>query len=87
MKVFYHHAAGGNVGDDLNAVLWQHLLPELDTIDSAEWLVGIGTILDERLNSLEGRKIIVGSGLRPGARLPAFSGDVRFASVRGKLTA
>ncbi|MFL6549376.1 MAG: glycosyltransferase [Povalibacter sp.] len=87
MKVFYHHAAGGNVGDDLNAVLWRHLLPELDSLSSAAWLVGIGTILDERLNSLEGRKIIVGSGLRPSARLPALTGEVRFASVRGKLTA
>jgi beta-1,4-mannosyltransferase len=86
MKVFYHHAAGGNVGDDLNAVLWKHLLPDLERLDSAEWLVGIGTILDERLNNLEGRKIIVGSGLRPGARPPALTGDVRFASVRGKLT-
>jgi glycosyltransferase involved in cell wall biosynthesis len=87
MKVFYHHAAGGNVGDDLNAVLWQHLLPDLQRLDTAEWLIGIGTILDERLNALEGRKVIVGSGLRPGARLPALTGDVRFASVRGKLTA
>ena len=87
MKVFYHHAAGGNVGDDLNAVIWQHLLPDLEQLRTAEWLVGIGTILDERLNTLEGRKIVVGSGLRPGMRLPSFTGDVRFASVRGKLTA
>jgi glycosyltransferase involved in cell wall biosynthesis len=87
MKVFYHHAAGGNVGDDLNAVIWHRLLPDLDDLRTAEWLVGIGTILDERLNNLEGRKIVVGSGLRPGMRLPSLTGDVRFASVRGKLTA
>ncbi|HKE95213.1 MAG TPA: glycosyltransferase [Povalibacter sp.] len=87
MKVFYYKAQGGNVGDDLNAALWQHLLPELASLDAARWLIGIGTILDERLNQLEGRKIVMGSGLRPGRRMPVFSGDIRFAAVRGKLTA
>lgn len=96
MKVFYHHAAGGNVGDDLNAVLWQRLLPDLQQLETAQWLVGVGTILDRRLNPLAGRKIVMGSGLRPtlqpgtGQRDlwgDAPWGDVRFAAVRGKLTA
>lgn len=87
MKVFYHKIQSRNVGDDLNAVLWQRLLPDLDRLDSAQWLVGIGTILDERLNALEGRKIVVGSGWRPGRATPVLTGDVRFAAVRGKLTA
>lgn len=90
MKVFYHHAAGGNVGDDLNAVLWQRLLPDLQQLETAQWLVGAGTIIDQRLSPLAGRKIIVGSGLRPtlhaGSRGDSW-GDVRFAAVRGKLTA
>ncbi len=87
MKVFYHQAEGGNVGDDLNAVLWRRLLPDLERLDSAQWLVGIGTILDERLNKLEGRRVVMGSGLRPGRQLPQFTGDLRFAAVRGTLTA
>lgn len=88
MQVFYHQAAGGNVGDDLNAVLWQRLLPDLQQLETAQWLVGVGTILDQRLNALAGRKIIMGSGLRPGQARPGDAwGDVRFAAVRGKLTA
>ncbi|HEY5810146.1 MAG TPA: glycosyltransferase [Povalibacter sp.] len=87
MKVFYHKAEGGNVGDDLNAVLWQRLLPELDRLDSAQWLVGIGTILDERLNALDGRKVVMGTGLRPGRQTLALSGDIRIGALRGKLTA
>lgn len=86
MKVFYHETPGGNVGDDLNAVLWQRLIPELAELGTADWLVGIGTILDERLNALEGRRIVMGSGLRiAGDR--NFTGDIRFAAVRGLLTA
>lgn len=87
MRVFYHQAEGGNVGDDINAVLWRRLLPELDTLGTAQWLIGIGTILDERVNALEGRRIVVGSGLRPARTLPQLSGDLRFAAVRGTLTA
>ena len=87
MKVFYYQAEGGNVGDDLNAVLWRHLLPDLDHLDTADWLIGVGTIIDERLNALEGPKVVVGSGLRAGRQLPRFSDDLRFAAVRGKLTA
>lgn len=88
MKVFYHQAAGGNVGDDLNAVLWQRLLPDLQRLETAQWLVGVGTILDQRLNALAGRKIVMGAGLRPNRSGHSDSwNDVRFAAVRGKLTA
>ncbi len=87
MRVFYHQAEGGNVGDDINAVLWERLLPEFRALNTAQWLVGIGTSLDERVNTLAGRRIIMGSGLRPARSLPQFSGDLRFAAVRGTLTA
>lgn len=91
MKVFYYHAPGGNVGDDLNGVLWQRLLPDLERLTAAQWLVGAGTTLDGRLNALQGRKIIMGTGLRPNAESwpegSVLQGDVRFAAVRGRLTA
>lgn len=87
MKVFYHHAPGGNVGDDMNAGLWHRLVPDLDELTTAQWLVGAGTILDERINSLDGRKVVMGSGFRPAAGAMRLNADVRFAAVRGKLTA
>src|SRR5690606_35292414 len=86
MKVFYHRGATPNVGDDLNAVLWQRLLPQLEQIHTAQWLIGIGTILDERLASLPGLKVVCGSGLRVNKAI-RFGDDVRFAAVRGPLTA
>ncbi|MET0660372.1 MAG: polysaccharide pyruvyl transferase family protein, partial [Steroidobacteraceae bacterium] len=87
MRVFYHRSTTTNVGDDLNAVLWQRLVPHLDELRTADWLIGIGTILDERINRLSGRKVVMGAGLRPANVMPHLSGDVRFAAVRGEHTA
>jgi succinoglycan biosynthesis protein ExoV len=87
MNLFYHHPANGNVGDDLNAVLWPRLLPEFEQLTCAEWLVGAGTIIDRRLFALPGKKIVLGAGYRPAARCPRFGSDVEFAGVRGELTA
>ena len=86
MKIFFYKAPGGNVGDDLNADLWHRLLPELDELATADWLIGIGTILDQRINSLQGRKVVMGTGVRPNdpGRL---QGDIRIAAVRGLLSA
>jgi succinoglycan biosynthesis protein ExoV len=86
VKVFFHRAPGGNVGDDLNADLWRRLIPELDELATADWLIGIGTILDERINALPGRKIVMGSGVRPNGA-GRLHGDIRIAAVRGLLSA
>lgn len=87
MKAYYYQSPGGNVGDDLNALLWERLLPDFEQLTAAHWLVGVGSTLDERLNAIEGSKIVMGTGLRPGARRLVLVGDVRFAAVRGKLSA
>lgn len=87
MKVFYHHTVGGNVGDDMNAVLWHRILPELDDLTRVDWLVGAGTILDQRINELPGRKVIMGTGFRPGRTVDASDEAIHFAAVRGFLTA
>jgi succinoglycan biosynthesis protein ExoV len=86
MKVFFHKVHGGNVGDDVNAELWHRLIPELDELATADWLIGIGTILDERINALPGRKVVMGSGLRPNTA-GRLQGDIRIAAVRGLLSA
>ena len=86
MQVFFHKAPGGNVGDDLNAELWHRVVPGLDELATADWLIGIGTILDERINSLPGSKIVMGSGVRPNSS-GRLHGDIRIAAVRGLLSA
>jgi beta-1,4-mannosyltransferase len=86
MKVFYHKMEGGNVGDDMNAALWHKLVPSLSEVASADWLIGAGTILDARLDSLPGRKVVMGTGFRPGAKRVSDA-NVHFAAVRGFLSA
>ena len=86
MKVFFYKAPGGNVGDDLNTELWQRLIPEVNELATADWLIGIGTILDGRINPLTGRKIVMGSGVRPNGT-GRLHGDIRIAAVRGLLSA
>jgi len=86
MKIFFHEMQGGNVGDDMNASLWHELVPSLGELTTADWLVGAGTILDARLDTLPGRKIVMGSGFRPRTKRMSDP-NIRIAAVRGFLSA
>lgn len=86
MNLYWCKTVPPNVGDALNTWLWPKLIPELDTLDQHGTLFGIGSILDERLNS-PGPKYILGSGARrrnPGIDVKT---DLRVFAVRGPLTA
>lgn len=87
MDVYYCQMDGGNVGDDLNAVLWSTLVPGLAGIRAWDWLVGIGSILDRRIDSIPGSKIVMGTGYRPSANRWRPGANVSIAAVRGELTA
>jgi succinoglycan biosynthesis protein ExoV len=65
MQLYFFRPPAGNFGDDLNTWLWPRLVPRFAESTAADWLVGIGTILDERLLSLRGRLLILGTGYRP----------------------
>lgn len=92
MEVVYYKAPGGNFGDDLNEVLWRHVLPPecFDVPDTL--LLGVGTIFDEgRLpeSRVSGKRVFVlgsGAGYGPLPRTwpnPAW----HVAAVRGPFTA
>lgn len=85
MRIFYYQMEGGNVGDDLNASLWEHLIPDMADRRYPDWLIGIGTILNKRLDALQGSKVVMGSGYRPGLEWKP-AGDLVFAAVRGSGT-
>lgn len=87
MKLFYFKRDAGNFGDDLNPWLWYRLIPNLEQLGTADWCVGIGTILDARLDELEGTKLILGSGVRNRGWTPAVRPDWMIGFVRGPLTA
>jgi len=86
MKLFYFQAHCGNFGDDLNPWLWSRIWPDLENAPY-DWLIGIGTILDARIDKLDGTKLVMGSGFRP-TTLPAASfRNTWVKAVRGPLTA
>lgn len=86
MNIYYYQSPSGNFGDDLNQWLWPRVLPVSLKNCTHEWLVGIGTILDERLVALKGRKAIFGTGFRPSEWIPTIQSDWTIAWVRGPLT-
>ena len=87
MQLFYYKAEAGNFGDDLNSWLWPQLIPTLEASTAADWLVGVGTILDERLLAVSGRKLILGAGFRPTKWHAVVQPDWDIRFVRGPLTA
>lgn len=88
MDLFYYHDKAGNFGDDLNAWLWDELLPGFRDMDPGVTLVGVGTILNKDLDLPSTKKLVVGSGCGYG-NLPEFDDedgwDIR--CVRGPKTA
>ncbi|MEL6828111.1 MAG: polysaccharide pyruvyl transferase family protein [Pseudomonadota bacterium] len=86
MKLLYHKNEVPNFGDDLNALLWPQIAPELFKSDQdGIGFLGIGTIVGKQLPNL--RKLIVfssGAGYNPAS----FAGhDVEVVCVRGPYTA
>lgn len=91
MNVIYYQSPTGNFGDDLNAVLWNELLPPacFDVDDAV--LLGIGSIFREEFLSPSAtehkRVFVLGSGAGTGplpARWP--NADWSVLAVRGPLT-
>lgn len=85
MKLVYFKSDIGNFGDDLNPWLWERILGNFNTYDDVDF-VGIGSILDERLEN-DRKKIIFGTGVRSFLyELPNREQyDIRF--VRGPISA
>jgi len=63
MNIIYFKSDIGNFGDDLNPWLWKKLLGDSNDYDKSLDFVGIGSILDNRVES-NNKKIVFGSGVR-----------------------
>jgi len=85
MRLYFYQDAAGNFGDDLNSWLWPRLIPELLDSDDGALLVGIGTLLNDRIPAAP-RKFVFGSGAGYGAK-PRIDQSWSFLCVRGPLTA
>lgn len=85
MELYYYKDEFGNFGDDLNPWLWDKLLPGFFDGDEADWMIGIGTLLNHKLPAA-GRKHVFGSGYGYGSK-PLIDDSYNFICVRGPKTA
>jgi succinoglycan biosynthesis protein ExoV len=87
VTLHYFRSEPPNFGDELNALIWPGLLPELAQSRVDGVLVGIGTILDSKIPQAPNVFVFgSGAGLAP---LPTGfgNGTCEIAAVRGPLTA
>lgn len=87
MNLYPHHVPEGSVGEDLNMMLCRRLMPDFARMYREHWLLMAGAIIDRRLFTLVGPKLVLGSGYNPEQRVPRFGADVDFRAVRGLLSA
>jgi succinoglycan biosynthesis protein ExoV len=87
MEVYYYKSSQPNLGDDLNAWIWQRLIPEQLAISDNTVMLGIGTIIGQRLPAAT-RRIIFTSGLGYNPNTPDIhEAGWQVLAVRGPLTA
>jgi hypothetical protein len=87
MQLYSFKAPQGNFGDDLNAWLWPRVFgSDLDRSPHTTF-IGIGSVLDRRLEQLRGPKIVFGAGVRSTHNLPNRDEHIQIRFVRGPISA
>jgi hypothetical protein len=84
MKLYFYKEETANFGDDLNDWIWPKLLPNYFDEDSSHLVLGIGSILNDKL-PLSDKYTVLGSGWGYGSA-PKINNDWNILCVRGKLT-
>ena len=87
MNVYYYRSSQPNFGDDLNAWMWRRLIPRRLSVSDDTVMLGIGTIIGQRVPPAA-RRIIFTSGLGYNPNIPNVHGPGwQVIAVRGPLTA
>lgn len=88
MKLYAYKAPQGNFGDDLNEWIWPKLFGAQMLSAPATTLIGIGSVLDKHfLGTVDGHKIIFGTGIRSVGSLPNITDETTIKFVRGPISA
>ncbi len=86
MQLIYFKGEKPNFGDDMNAVLWPRVAPQLFATRSSDGFLGIGTIIGMKTEAVD-RLHIFSSGLGYNALDVDAAARLRISCVRGPLTA
>ncbi|ACI56233.1 ExoV-like protein [Rhizobium leguminosarum bv. trifolii WSM2304] len=87
MFLYYFKASVSNFGDELNAWLWQQIMPEVKfDEDQSTVVLPIGSIIQDTFPTTS-RKIVLGSGYGGYAPKPTVDKTWSFYFVRGPQTA
>ncbi|WP_413733287.1 hypothetical protein [Sodalis sp. RH13] len=87
MKLYYYKSLKGNFGDDMNAWLWNDLLPGIFDDDESAYFSGIGTIITTAMPA-SNNWTVFSSGAGYGFPPADFGGkNWNIISVRGPLSA
>ena len=86
MNLIYYKAEKGNFGDDLNELIWDELLQGYQDKEHLVDLIGIGSILDKRIEESSNEKIILGSGIRDFLYNPKVNILEDLSFVRGPIS-
>ena len=86
MKLYYWRGATRNFGDELNTLLWPHLLPGLFDDDPTTLFLGIGSVLDAR-HPPDSVKLVAGAGYGGYQKPTALDATWVIHWVRGPRTA
>jgi succinoglycan biosynthesis protein ExoV len=87
VRLHHFHDPEGNFGDDLNHWLWDALLPGWRAAWPDTWLVGVGTLINDKMPA-GAPKMVMGSGVGYGELpSPGLLAECRFVSVRGPRSA
>lgn len=87
MNLYAFKAPHGNFGDDLNGWLWPRVFGSDMVRSPHTTFIGIGSILDSRLERLNGPKVVFGSGIRSTRNPPSRTDSLRIRFVRGPISA
>ncbi|MGL1957619.1 MAG: polysaccharide pyruvyl transferase family protein [Colwellia sp.] len=84
MKLYYYQDDMPNFGDDLNLWLWPKILPSVLDQDANHLMLGIGSILNDKLPKAE-KYTVLGSGWGYGPA-PKIDENWNILCVRGKIS-